>query len=447
MRAIFFDLETTDRNPIGQILNYCFISVDSKFQSKAILEGQIKIGRLQLPDVDAILANRVDVLEHQRESEDREDTAMQKIASFISEQIVASGGKVYLIGYNSTKFDLLHLRTSMIRNGLNPYFGGKVLYRDLLSSARYLSSTCSDFPRCAGSGGGSDTENRLSLRLEALCHEFGILSGGAEQTHFSTDDVKISIELAKIFKSRFNHDVLDHESYQIKSYDHSKFKGHVLDRLLPEYDLSKVDHFARVPVSLLDYNYRSALWIDLNRYSEKEGSKSISYFNMNGGEFVWNGEFRQDSDLIALADQARLEFRNIKVTNFFAKSTCDIEQDIYRLDFDGVAALKNAIWDGDSTDLQRISSRDAKVLLLRWKLTNGKLDTKLAEVLSAYALYRYGGKAQMVKQLPEDLNANNVECFHRTFADMFALIEERKANASKESLSLLSSLKEFLFAI
>jgi len=83
MYAVFYDLETSDKNPIGQILNYCFILVDSSLQIVDELSGLVKISRLQLPDSGAILANKIDVVDHQRLAADDERTAMGKIHAFL----------------------------------------------------------------------------------------------------------------------------------------------------------------------------------------------------------------------------------------------------------------------------------------------------------------------------------------------------------------------------
>lgn len=49
VKAIFYDLETTDREFVGQILNYSFILVDEQLNVVRELNGDIRISRLQLP--------------------------------------------------------------------------------------------------------------------------------------------------------------------------------------------------------------------------------------------------------------------------------------------------------------------------------------------------------------------------------------------------------------
>src|SRR5262245_53890936 len=141
MPAIFFDLETSDREFIGQILNFSFIVVDDDWNVIGDLSSTVKISRLELPSPGAILANRTDVLRHQAEAEFTEKEAAGEITAFINSIIEGANGPVPFIGFNSFKFDIPYLRTTLVRNGINPYFNGKVVYRDLLVAARKLSAT------------------------------------------------------------------------------------------------------------------------------------------------------------------------------------------------------------------------------------------------------------------------------------------------------------------
>ena len=89
-RAIFYDLETTDKNPIGQILNYCFYEVDRGFNVLNRCTGLIRISPLEIPSPSAVLANRTDVLEHQRQVHARECDAMREASDFIVDCIERS---------------------------------------------------------------------------------------------------------------------------------------------------------------------------------------------------------------------------------------------------------------------------------------------------------------------------------------------------------------------
>ena len=69
MSYIFYDLETTDLNYCGQILNYAFVEVDEDWKEVSEFCGKVKISRTQLPNPYAILANRVNVLTHDGDPE------------------------------------------------------------------------------------------------------------------------------------------------------------------------------------------------------------------------------------------------------------------------------------------------------------------------------------------------------------------------------------------
>ena len=98
MISIFFDLETSTTEPIGQILNYSFIATDDKFEIIDECSDSVKISPLELPVADAILANRIDVIEHQKHNYLNETLSMKKIFDFFTKMIEKNKGeKIVLI--------------------------------------------------------------------------------------------------------------------------------------------------------------------------------------------------------------------------------------------------------------------------------------------------------------------------------------------------------------
>jgi len=330
MTAIFFDLETTDLLCCGQILNYCFIQVDDDFNPTAELNGQIKISRLQLPGAGAVLANRVNVLDHQDESELSEADAMHEIWSFIDKALKQARGSLPLIGYNSSRFDIPYLRTSMMRNGISPYFTGKILNRDLYHVVKKLATTHKKFPRLAGDKQESDGKAaKLSLKLETISGALGILSG--KQTHFSRDDVLLTIELARALERDFDLDVRTYEAYEVSELHDKKNIGQVFYRLSPGRKLSDKAISKSTPMTLLDFGPKSSLWVNLESYGKKKKDKCINWHSMASRPFILSDESCNDGKLIKLARQAIEEFKEVKLSNYFDQSSCDIEMDIYRL--------------------------------------------------------------------------------------------------------------------
>jgi Exonuclease len=291
MLSIFYDLETTDKNTVGQILNFAFVVVDENFNIIDEYCNNILISRLQLPSPGAILANKTNVIEHQKKAKLKEVEAMRNIFQFISKY--TSKEKIPLIGYNSNKFDLPYLRTSLIRNGINPYFGGKLIYKDLLFAARKLHVTHPDFPLSKIIN--ENNEPRLSLTLESLCKNFSILS--SEQKHESREDVLITIELAKIFLTLFSLDVRNFEAYEASKF-HQYGRGNCIIKVHePEYDLHKEERFITKHLSLLDSDHRYALWIDLDKFKENENEKSIHWFNQASSQIICEEKLVDDEDL------------------------------------------------------------------------------------------------------------------------------------------------------
>ena len=432
--SVFYDLETSDTEPVGQILNFCFIHLDDDWREVAKLTGKVRISRLQLPRAGAILANRIDVCSHQEEAEFDEPEAMKAIEAFFKNVVEHCGEyKAVLVGYNSARFDLNFLRTSLIRNGINPYF--KVQHRDLLHLSRYLSISNEEFPRVAG-----EDPEKLSLRLETLTREHGLLEG--VQAHESEADVWLTIELAKTFLDRYGADIRSFEAYQAGS---SK-PGTLRYRLEPNYDLSDPNPACERPMVLLDADRRYSLWIDLEHFGDLSHSDghprdAVRWFKHDGRDFFRKHKARFSEALRKLSQQAIQNLSGLTLKNYFQTSDCDIEQDIYRIDFSQIDLLAQNFWEGKSA---KLPSKEATQIQTRFKMRTyrygGSSDKKLDQLLVAYATYRYGGKLKLVKYLQSDPDRD----FHPTYLDLIAEIEAAlAATRSSSDNRLLKSLLTF----
>ncbi len=444
MLSIFFDLETSDREVVGQILNFSFIVCDSSWNIINELSGEIKATRLQIPSPGAILANRIDLIKHQKTAPLSEAEAAQKIAKFLEEVANSSQEKVAMIGFNSFKFDIPYLRTVLIRNGISPYIATqKIIHRDLLCVAQKLAATAPDFIRGKKIRVKGDEQiEKLSLKLEHLCNAFGLLEG--KQLHESRSDVLITIELAKAIKERFGVDVRTYEAYEGTFAHRSSRSAEVFVALEPEYDLSKGKISREVPISLLDCDRRYALWINLEKYIAGKGNSSIEFYKFAGSGLVFKDQNRStDSALIEQAKKAQAEFKSLTLQNFFSASTCDIEYDIYRLDFDCLNALNKALWFQDRRELDSLKNRDLVALFVRSLLAKQEnLDTRAQELLRQYALYRYGGK--MIASKQNDPKTPEKTRHHPTLRELISDLETSLAEANEEDRSLLLSLKKFI---
>lgn len=439
MAAIFFDLETSDTEPLGQILNYSFILVDDELEPIDECSGLIKISKLQLPRPQAILANKVDVLEHQQQAKDTEPKALSKIHQFFTDSISRLKKPIALIGFNSSKFDLPFLRTSFIRNGLNPFaWKGNLIDRDLFLAVRALYCRHSDFP--APEAVKDNGERRLSLRLEALGAAFGLLDG--PQTHFSRDDVLLTIELARSLRELFDFQIERYLSYEAQKFERIKDPKTVLWCMEPQYSLSEAQRFTTIPYAFISATHSYALWVDLQRYQKGDGKRAIvGVSKSNGGLIVADSQLPA-GDWGMLAQKAREEFSEVTVDTFFPETICDIEQHIWRLDFSERDALARSIADRDKKHLKSV---DSQILYMRYFLSQydwgSGNDAQMEKHLKAYALRRYGGQVILSKTVP---SPNDKPRVHSTYTELRADLEKCREQADNtRDKKLLQSLADF----
>ena len=445
MLTIFYDLETSDRNPVGQIINYSFILVDERYEVLDELSGLIRISRLQIPDPGAILANRTDVIEHQKLANDSEPVALGKIRDFIHAAIQRAQGAVALVGYNSARFDLGYLRTSLIRNGINPYFKNLIVPRDLLHVVQKCYLTCEQF-RDAIRNQRQD-QDTLSLSLETVGHAFGLLSG--VQVHESREDVILTINVAKRIREMSDLDVTTFDGYEGHSVHSTAGSGAVYLISRPEYDLTESSYVSKTPMTILDANHKAALWIDLDKFGMNGNRGAISWRSLGKHAFFMSEHSVQDPSLQDLARRAIRKFKGITLYNFFEKSSCDIEMDIYRLGFDIQDRFYQAVATNDRSILDGCPSKDPLVLWTRRQLASENAsieDSKTAEILRKYALYRYGGKFQIVKSVSEDRaeHENYQESLGCTVQRLIHLQEAAVMKEAHDDQKLLSSLEAFI---
>jgi|GEM_PF-937787 len=446
MTSIFFDLETTDRSPIGQILNAHFIVVDQGWKQIDELSLDIRISPLQLPSPGAILVNRTAVLDHQAGPAVAEPEAMRTIAAFIAKTIHTSKSPVQLIGYNSGRFDVMQLRTSMIRNGVNPFFYGKLINRDLLHTVRFLSITDSSFPREPKPGSEGDERQRLSLKLETITRSFGLLTG--EQSHHSQADTLLTLKLAQLLSERFATDVRRTSGYDAATLHSIGSSSSVVTALFPNYDLSSSARAQRTPYTFLCGDARSGLWVNLEQYSEGAGREAVRYLNNTSGFLHIERDPEIAQSFESAAKAARADFRDLRPDTFFEPSSCDIEADIYRLfNHDAIDALTRAIKYDDPSIVAPAHLHDAHQLFVRYQLACADWEHATEEqerLLHDYALYRYGGRCNISKSFRGELYPEIAhEAAHPTLREQLQEIDNLLESASGRDRELLSQLKEF----
>lgn len=204
MIHVFYDFETSSLSLSGQIISYCFWAVTQDGHVVADLSGTVSLNRCELPDLDALLITQLSI-DYLTSQGSPEPIVATTIYTFLF-RLIETHGKVMLCGYNSNQFDLKFLRSLLIRHGLNPYFYGKLEYRDVLHWVRYLAMTHAGFPmNCHHDG-------YWTFSLERMAHTHHL--SHSPQTHDAIDDVKLTIELVKTLESTYHTPFLTYPTIQ-----------------------------------------------------------------------------------------------------------------------------------------------------------------------------------------------------------------------------------------
>lgn len=430
MATIFFDLETTDLNSVGQILNYAFVEIDDNWTVKSVLRDKIKISRLQLPSPYAILASQTNVTKHEAEANDPEHIAMVKIQKYL--QSIVEWDETRLIGYNSNSFDVPYLRTSMIRSGLNPYFGGSIKYGDVLHAVRRLACDNADFYEKLH----KKPSGVPSFKLESVAKSLGLMDANAKQDHESLSDVLLTIKLAEHLAKNYSIDVRTYNSYEVTKNNFDVVK---VFPFVDQNNQKVADEYCYM--ALLEQNKTQALWINLKKFEDGLGKGAVSWYNKNTSQFFVDKVLRGDQHKNR-ADIARKALSDVHLDNFWPDKNCDVEQFIYMMPINHISALYDAIWRKDLFLIKETKSKYASQLYLRHLMNTSDID-QVENQIKDYALYRYGGRLKIDK---ENFDASYQEgvysdSFHTTYNELLSQIEELSKDPN--NLTLMTELKKF----
>lgn len=433
MISIFWDLETTDLGPSGQILQAAFVAVDDDWNEVSRLNLEIKLARTILPSPGAILVTGIDIEEHQRRATHTEREAMKAISDYInsfptSSVLSAASGEIAMIGYNNMKFDLQYLRTSMIRNGLNPYFGNTVVNRDLLHTTRKLAYTNDVFYKLicnTTSKGGSP-----SLKLNDVAQNLRLSFG--QQTHNALDDVLLTISVAKKLAEQFDIDVRTYMPYEAEPYEDSVVPLCYRIMSYTESGQPKIaDNPCSIPMVFLKAEKHHTFWVDLNRYKTllpERRQYAIKWFNKKTHSFIVDHSVVPDSSVLkeaAEAVSALAAHIPSNLESFFPIKNCDIEEHIYKLSFAAQSALYTAIWYGDLGEIRCMEGEQQALAVLLFEraiLREGDITRpKVRDRFIDYAKYRYGGNMILSNGKP-----------HATYAELLEEVNDKIASDNTE---------------
>ena len=441
MSTIFYDFETSTSSYIGQILSFAFVVVDDEFNEIDRFNGLISIKRTELPSPDAIAVNRIDVLNHQQNAKYSEYEATKAIHKFISKYTLSNREPNYLIGFNSSGFDLQYLRTTFIRNGMNPYFKN-LLNADLLHTIRWLYCKNSTFGNIVYS---NTFDSKLTLRLSYLVK----LLLNEDQTHDALNDVLQTIKLAKYINDEYNIDCRT-----LVGYMPTRNESEIIEAT-PNYNeliYSRCKYSKKI---LIDQDSKYALWLDveqcMNKYIElnhidddfitwtqtDEAKSCVHYSNkLNYSLITENIERIKGEYLCILKDQnifsVKLNlkdlFSHIKLNDFFNVRNIDPEQNVYCIPFNEQAILKDAIH-YDKIDKISTCSNNTKMVYNRWMINNANdiNDESLLKYFKKYCNLRYNGSMKLKE------SKDGYQCTD-TYNDLLYRISELELDESNKGL-------------
>ena len=409
-KYIFFDLETSDLNFVGQILTFSFCEVDGSYRDVLDrFDGAIQINRLNLPMPDAIAANKIDVEQHQTTAPYIECEAMQLINQWLITR--TENEQTFLLGKNSYKFDTPFLIASMIRNGINPYLGINLVNRDVQHLIAHLFWKDENFRNQLLEQGKRD--NARSVRsLENVCKALGILKATDKQRHDAAADVDLTIELCQ--KIRDDYGIVAHDFYAYE--DARKFESHGNVITMAKFDFDTQD-FQQEVIFPHDFAKNQALWLNVSsciKHPEYEDPRlHFKWVNRKDGylevspdlcqsptidNFLTENNLSKNQDtLTKIALKYREKYSDVTLDNYFDKRNCDIEQHIYNLSFDGIKALFYAIWFEQKRAVKDHDESYCSVLFQRFFLNYSDVETLdrstrtlFNRLLKEYSEYRYG---------------------------------------------------------
>lgn len=400
MAFIFYDFETSGRDPICQIISYSFILTDDDYEPIDECSGFIRLKPCELPDIGAIQVTNINIDELEKNGISEWDAA-KIIADFLS-RCINRFPSVTLVGFNSNSFDLQFLRNLLIRYGINPYFYGKLKNKDILHFALYLGYRHADtFPWAIVE---NDRHSYYQCKLETLANTLGVLSGS--QSHDARDDVFLTIDVLKYLEAEF--------STSFKTFHPAAIAD---DAILPSGQVlgkQRIRHFAppgHAPEPFV-YRYLFSLaqdktvmiMLDLEAYEKRDSNdekailNTLRYLNTNkhdisiealndGEKIYWEPyahEIMQDSD-----------WSSLTVNRYFEKTKkdWDIDYQIHELGFERIDVLASLI-----SELSSQPDHYSDIINRVWQQRKDIKDRYLVQLLNRFYLNNIPNVPKELKQ-------------------------------------------------
>ncbi|MBD98142.1 hypothetical protein CL648_05015 [bacterium] len=436
---IFYDFETSSRSLMGQILSYAFVVVDEHYAIQDQLVGTIALNRTQLPEVGAILINRICLSAHQTHSLSEKDAAAQ-IYNFLdtwTTQTVCT-----LVGYNSNQFDLSFLRNLLIRYGYNPYYYGRLKNKDLLHYSRHMALQYPDQFRWESS------ENRQGdsywmFTLESMAMRYGIISD--KQAHDALADVRVCLDLIIALEAEF-------PSNTLGAFQPFNSHGSTVGQLVQSRVFSQPPTLYSDDVFyLVAMDRRAALLVRLDQYCELESvgsglSNSVYYRNPNKHyaqlKPIESVPDRYQNDYLSIQKNSVIQSLSIDTYLASLNNDWDIEHQIYAMGFERIPQLHQLI--------QRLDNDPSKHTALVQELMHqpNEKDRYLIRLFNRYCL-------NYMKDVPDNYferyivpryvtgeyerNSDEFQSFDSQYSDLLKKLELK----SIDDANILNDLKGY----
>ena len=443
-RLIIFDLETTEKYALGQIINLAAIAVNHKFEVIDKLRLDVSLSRTQLPSPEALLVNRTNLTKHKEIAVLNERQAIMKLFDFVKNQIDENRvGEVIIAGQNTSRFDLEFLRSNALRSGLYPYFS-RVIYSDLIFLSKKLVLTNPEVRKLLTKEDGT-----ISVSLEFLTNQLGVSLG--KQTHDSLDDVMLTLEVFKHYAKNYDLNVFEYDAYEADAF-HPKH-GDVFK--VATVEASKV---AERMYALHWEDQKYALWLNVTDFKPELGKKNLWWKTKRNSSMIIT-ERVKDKEIIERAKQMlnHPDVVDVDVDTYFDIPDCDPELHITTVKYKNIEAAVDYMNSGDPSKIKALENEGtpAHTNMLEFIKRNAMIyrEGEVADkLLRSYALKRYSGKMKTQKftygeEKPYSAKHIDREVYHPSLKQRLATIETLlKEKTKEEDKEILLALKEHILS-
>lgn len=442
-KLIVFDLETSEKYAVGQILNMAAVTVDENFNIIDTFYRDVKISKNQLPSPEALLVNRVDPLLQQQIATVDEKTAIKEFYAYVENH--AMSDKVIIGGQNICKFDINFLRTNALRCGIEPYWYN-VQYADLMFLSRRLVLTNEDFRILMT----DHIADKIHINLQWVTDRLNL--SNIPQTHNSLDDVMMTIDVYKHYKEKYNLNVFNFDAYEPRTKNIKI--GDVY-----EVGVMRMNKAYKKLYAFLWEDKRGAFWVNITNYKDTETAKNLVWYNKNSSDMVLGNKITDSETIEKVNEIFKLQFyKDVMLGKKVYQDTFDLdpELNIKSIDLDMIRAGIDFMNTGASIlfesyqwqDQQQPSYCNMMEIVNRHDMLYANND----EYFKKYVKYRYGGKMKINRPFTPSYSKpgtpTKIESeFHESLDERLSKLENLlQTRTDPDDQNILNNLKTFILS-